>query len=175
MDTRRKDLVIYEIQTYLRELYKEGEAIPLITPDGIYGDLTAEAVRAFQRSEELPESGEVDFVTWERLTLRSRAIRTQNSPPESISPFDTLLSEAASISGDSFDLISITQIMLRALHVYDYLHISVNGKLDEATTDALKDFSARNKIDNPNGDLNKEVWNALAIAYSQYILKNPGE
>jgi peptidoglycan hydrolase-like protein with peptidoglycan-binding domain len=175
MDTRRKDLVIYEIQTYLRELYKEGEDIPLITPDGIYGELTAEAVRAFQRSEEIPDSGNVDFITWERLTLRSKAIRAKSTPPESISPFDMLLNEATSTRGDSFDLICITQIMLRALHTYDYLHVEVSGKLDEATSDALRDFSSRNEIYNPDGELNKEVWNALATAYSLYILKNPGE
>lgn len=175
MDTRRKDLVIYEIQTYLRELYKAGEDIPMITPDGIYGELTAEAVKAFQKSENLPESGEVDFFTWERLTFRSDVLRAKNALPECISPFDTLLKDARAKKGDSSDLIYIVQIMLRSLHLYDYLDIEISGILDPATSEALQDFSTRNGIDNASGELNKEVWDALAIAYSQYILKNPGE
>ncbi|MBR2431596.1 MAG: peptidoglycan-binding protein, partial [Clostridia bacterium] len=75
MDIRRSELVIYEIQSYLRELYKAGYELPLITPDGIYGSLTAEAVKAFQKSQGIAESGAVDYITWNRLVLESRRLR----------------------------------------------------------------------------------------------------
>ncbi len=175
MDIRRSDLVIYEIQTYLRELYKAGFALPMITPDGIYGALTAEAVRAFQREEGIAESGAVDFITWNRLVFEAQRAREIYSLPEKISPFDMLMYNAVIDKDDEYDIVYIIQVMLRALHVYDYDNVTVNGRMDQATTDAISDFSKRNGIDNPNGQITKEVWNALARAYSQYILKSPGE
>ncbi len=175
MDTRRNDLVVFEIQTYLRELYKAGYALPLITPDGIYGKLTTDAVRDFQRIEGLDQSGEVDFNTWNTLVFEANRIRSIYALPEKISPFDMLMLDGSSQKGDKFDLIYIIQIMLRALHVYDYQSVQINGVFDEATSDALDDFSLRNGINNQSGVITKEVWDALAIAYSQYILKNPGD
>ena len=175
MDIRRSDLVIYEIQTYLRELYKAGYDLPMITPDGIYGELTKEAVRDFQRMMGISESGNVDFITWNRLVLESRKVREIYDLPEKISPFDMLMYNASIDNDDEYDIVYIVQVMLRALHVYDYLNVTVNGKMDQATRDALTDFSSRNGIENPNGQITKEVWNALALAYSQYILKSPGE
>lgn len=175
MDTRRIDLSVMEIQTYLRELYKAGYALPLITPDGIYGELTADAVRDFQRIDGLEESGEVDFNTWSRLVFLTNRERMINAPPQKISPFDTLMFNAGVREGERSDVIYIIQIMLRALHVYDYLNVEVNGNFDRATSDALYDFGMRNKINAECGVITKELWDALAIAYSQYILKNAGD
>jgi len=47
---------------YLAEFYS---TIPSVTIDGIYGPSTADAVRAVQRTFELPVTGEVDFDTWD--------------------------------------------------------------------------------------------------------------
>lgn len=175
MDIRRSDLAVFEIQTYLRELYKAGYALPMITPDGIYGELTSDAVRDFQRAEGLDTSGEVDFNTWSKLVFEANRIRAIYSVPEKISPFDMLKLNAILQNGDEFDLIYIIQIMLRAIHVYDYLNIEINGVFDEVTADALDDFALRNGVSSEHGALNKELWDALALAYSQYILKNAGD
>ena len=120
MDIRRSDLVIYEVQTYLRELYKAGYALPMITPDGVYGELTAEAVQDFQRLMGITESGAVDFVTWNSLVRESRKVREIYALPEKISPFDMLMYSAIIDSDDEYDIVYIVQVMLRALHVYDY-------------------------------------------------------
>lgn len=175
MDIRQKNTVILEIQTYLRELYKAGYPLPLITPDGIYGELTRDAVRDFQRIEGLSESGDVDFNTWERLVFTAEKYRAIYTPAEKISPYDTLLYNGELSFGDESDLIYIIQIMLRALHVYDYSYLKVNGIFDGDTADALYDFGVRNNARVERGRINKELWDALAIAYSQYVLKNPGE
>ena len=175
MDIRQKNMVILEVQTYLRELYKAGYALPLITPDGIYGSLTEDAVRDFQRIEGLTESGAVDFNTWERLVFTAEKYREIYTPPEKISPYDTLLYSGELSLGDTSDLIYIIQIMLRALHVYDYSYIKVSGTFDEDTATALSDFGIRNNASTDRGKITKELWNALAIASSQYILKNAGD
>ena len=43
-------------------------AIPKITADGIYGPATAEAVRVFQKVFGLPQTGEVDYTTWYKIS-----------------------------------------------------------------------------------------------------------
>lgn len=43
-------------------------AIPRVTPDGIYGPRTADAVREFQSIFGLPQTGVVDFATWYRIS-----------------------------------------------------------------------------------------------------------
>ncbi len=172
MDIRRNELIIYEIQSYLRELYKAGYDLPMITPDGIYGELTREAVKDFQALEGLPESGNVDFITWQRLISRTKEARESYALPEQISPFDMLMYDAAVSEGDRFDIIYIIQVMLRALHTYDYIDVDVNGIYDIATKEALADFAARNSIDFSDGQITKELWDALARAYSYHTLKN---
>lgn len=48
--------------SYLAEFYN---TIPSVSIDGIYGPSTADAVRAVQRTFDLPITGEVDFDTWD--------------------------------------------------------------------------------------------------------------
>lgn len=55
---------IYELQTMLREISKKHRDVPLINPDGIYGEDTTNAVLQVQKIAGLPQSGEVDFNTW---------------------------------------------------------------------------------------------------------------
>ena len=43
-------------------------AVPSVTPDGIYGPATAEAVRTFQSIFGLPATGIVDYSTWYKIS-----------------------------------------------------------------------------------------------------------
>ncbi len=55
---------VRQIQQQLNRIARNYPAIPTVTADGIYGPATAEAVRAFQRIFNLPQSGIVDYPTW---------------------------------------------------------------------------------------------------------------
>ena len=55
---------VRQIQTQLNRIARNYPAIPAVTADGIYGPATANAVRAFQRIFNLPQTGIVDFPTW---------------------------------------------------------------------------------------------------------------
>ena len=52
------------MQEQLDEIATVYSAIPRVTPDGIYGSGTANAVREFQSIFGLPQTGVVDFATW---------------------------------------------------------------------------------------------------------------
>lgn len=55
---------VRQLQTQLNRIARNYPAIPTITPDGIYGPATAEAVRTFQRIFNLPQTGVTDYPTW---------------------------------------------------------------------------------------------------------------
>lgn len=59
---------VFEVQSALRALSTLNGAVrPRLVPDGIYGEETSAAVRAFQVWKSLPETGVVDFVTWQAI------------------------------------------------------------------------------------------------------------
>lgn len=56
---------IYDLQVCLRRIQQENDHPQPLVPDGIFGAETAEAVRAHQRQNGLPVSGQVDRATWD--------------------------------------------------------------------------------------------------------------
>ncbi len=63
-DTGSEVANVQYLLLYLSEFY---DTIPSIAVDGDFGEATANAVRSFQRTFELPITGTVDFPTWDIL------------------------------------------------------------------------------------------------------------
>lgn len=61
---------VRQLQEQLNLIGDYYTAIPALTVDGIYGERTAEAVRQFQRINNMPQTGVVDFSTWYRISDR---------------------------------------------------------------------------------------------------------
>lgn len=59
---------VRQMQEQLDEIATVYTAIPRVTPDGIYGTRTANAVREFQSIFGLPQTGVVDFATWYKIS-----------------------------------------------------------------------------------------------------------
>ena len=59
---------VRQMQEQLDMIATVYSAIPRVTPDGIYGQRTADAVREFQSIFGLPQTGVVDFATWYRIS-----------------------------------------------------------------------------------------------------------
>ncbi len=56
------------VQEQLDRVAQVYSNIPRITPDGIYGEKTANAVRQFQKVFNLPQTGKIDFRTWYKIS-----------------------------------------------------------------------------------------------------------
>ena len=67
---------IRSLQTMLRTIAHADETLLKLVPDGIYGPNTVQAVREFQRQNNLPVTGETDNATWNKLV----AVYTVQSP-----------------------------------------------------------------------------------------------
>lgn len=59
---------VRQLQTQLNRIARNYPAIPTITPDGIYGPATADAVRTFQSIFNLPQTGITDYPTWYEIS-----------------------------------------------------------------------------------------------------------
>lgn len=59
---------VLQIQEQLNKISTAYPAIPQITADGIYGEATANAVRIFQKTFGLPQTGVVDYPTWYKIS-----------------------------------------------------------------------------------------------------------
>ena len=68
------------VQFMLRELSHHYDSIVGAPPDGVWGDASAQDIRALQRASALPETGEVDKKTWNALAdAYSRAVRERDT------------------------------------------------------------------------------------------------
>ena len=59
---------LMQMQEQLNRISRDYPAIPRITPDGIYGQATADAVRTFQSIFGLPVTGVTDYSTWYKIS-----------------------------------------------------------------------------------------------------------
>lgn len=68
LDVGSSGLKVRQMQEQLNLIGEFYNAIPVLSPDGIYGERTAEAVRVFQKLFDLPQTGVVDFSTWYKIS-----------------------------------------------------------------------------------------------------------
>ncbi len=59
---------VRQIQEQLNLIGEFYSSIPVLIPDGIYGERTADAVKAFQKIFRLPQTGIVDYPTWYKIS-----------------------------------------------------------------------------------------------------------
>lgn len=59
---------VRQLQVQLNRIARNYPAIPTVTPDGIYGPATADAVRVFQGVFNLPQTGVTDYATWYEIS-----------------------------------------------------------------------------------------------------------
>lgn len=149
---------IRELQRFLHAIAYYNRRIPIIIPDGFYGKETAIAVRAFQREYGLPETGNTDLQTWNKIVSVFRSFVYAQPSAYNIFPSESfVLGE-----GDSGLLVFILQAMLNDLgERFDNMpHISVSGQYGKETANAVRAFQ-RNVNLPQNGRVNSATWNLL--------------
>ncbi|MGL5245379.1 MAG: peptidoglycan-binding domain-containing protein, partial [Sarcina sp.] len=68
LTTGSKGAPVKTIQEQLNRISKAYPLIPKQALDGIYGEKAREAVKVFQKVFNLPQTGEVDYATWYRIS-----------------------------------------------------------------------------------------------------------
>ncbi len=149
---------ILELQKYLYSISLFNDAIPQITPDGIYSSETAAAVRAFQKEYGLPQTGSTDPATWNKIVNVYKSYL--HSAPSAYHAFP---SQAYTIRrGDRGQVVYIIQAMLDSIaDSYDNMpHVKVCGDYDPETVNAIKEFQRTVGLPQ-SGVVDSGTWNML--------------
>ena len=149
---------IYELQTYLHAIALMDSSIPLVIPDGFYGNETVLAVKAFQRKYGLPDTGNTDSATWNKIVSVYRSY--QHSIPE---PYAVFPSEKYVCSkGDKGQVVYVIQSMLKDIGKrYDNApDVDVCGIYNDATSEAVSRFQRWCGLPQ-NGKVDSGTWNML--------------
>lgn len=72
-------LSVKVIQEYLAYIAEYDPDIPKITPDGSFGQQTLEAVEKFQEQYVLPVTGQIENLTWDKITQIYKSIYERNN------------------------------------------------------------------------------------------------
>lgn len=155
---------IRSLQTMLRVIAEHDPNYVSLIPDGIYGTETVRAVSVFQRSHGLPVTGITDQTTWEAIVAAYEPALIQQ---DAAYPLNILLNPNQVIrKGERHPNLYLAQSILTVLsQVYRSIGLpSLNGLLDEATSDALASFQALSGLP-MSGNLDKNTWKHLALQY----------
>ena len=129
---------IRELQTYLYGISLFDKRIPQVLPDGVYDKYTEQAVEAFQRAYGLPETGETDTATWDRIAAIYRDYLEKTPAAYHVFPSRSF----TVCEGDSGELVYIIQAMLwKVAGRFDNMpRVKVSGEFDGGTAKAVRFF-----------------------------------
>ena len=129
---------IFELQTYLHGLAHFYD-LPAVTPDGVYGENTASAVREFQQKNSLRPTGVTNTATWNAIV---QAYLADTAPPTaSFSIFPDGI--FAYTLGDRNSGVYLIQGLLQAIReqfLFSLPVLTSSGTYDTATQQAVQAF-----------------------------------
>lgn len=79
MRTGTRSFAVLVLQYMLGELHALYGNMADVTQSGVFDEATARAVREFQRANRLPQTGEVDLLTWNLLADQYNLLFTQEN------------------------------------------------------------------------------------------------
>ena len=159
---------IRELQGYLRLISAHYKNIPELKPDGYFGPLTTEAVRAFQQDFELPVTGIVDFQTWDRIYQVYLVLLYQKKPSLNMPAFP--IPNGVLKQGDSGSYVALMQVMINEIggRVNNIKQVSEVGSYGENTEENVRAIQKISRLPE-TGEINALTWNAIIRIYHAMI------
>lgn len=161
---------VRELQTMLRVLSIFDTRIPPLVSDGVLGEATVDAVRAFQSAYGLVPTGEVDCITWDTLTAAYNSTLLLQERGNAVYPL--VHPEILASLPLSVPLVEIVQVLLRAVstHIGFSTPVDITGRYDEGTASAIALLQGLYGLET-TGALDLPTWNVLAATYNLEMQK----
>lgn len=159
----------FELQKFLKKISENDPQINFLNTDGIYGEETAEAVRQFQQTRNLPVTGVADFETWEAIF--NEYLKLIELIDEAL-PFHVFPIEVIEIkTGDSGDAVVVIQLLLNKFSskYSNFNKVNVTGNYNNETADAVKNFQNVSMLDQ-TGTVNRHTWNEMVKLYRAFLI-----
>lgn len=163
---------VHNLQRMLRTLTNVHREIPLLSPNGIFGEETLEAVMIFQRLTGLPVNGTVDQRTWDALVEEHHRVSHLLAPPRTAALFPQ--GTAPIQPGQTTPLLYPIQGMLLALAgvLADLQSVPPSGVLDTGTAANFRRLQRWGSFPE-TGALDRDTWELLSHLYETFISRNP--
>lgn len=163
---------IWELQTMLRTLASLDWELPYLTPDGIFGETTLEAVMLFQKKAGLPVTGVVDEKTWDAISDAYYVAYRQLHPPKGTDLFP--FSSECIYPGQSTPMLLPIQAMFCALsHFLGDIHEQTPcGILDTETEENIRWLQRCGNLPE-TGALNSDTYDMLSRVYETFVARSP--
>ncbi len=155
---------IRSLQTMLRTISKNGAPIPPVVPDGIFGQDTEDALRAFQKHAGLSVTGKTDLDTWQALTKHHDRARVFSAPAE---PLHLILQPNQVIApGERNHHLNLMQAMFLVLgdHYAGVPKVRVTGIHDAETQAAVRWLRQAALLPDAT-EIDRDLWRHLAHLY----------
>ena len=161
---------VYILQYFLSVLAQFYDYIPFIEIDGIFGPKTKNAVIAFQKSKDLPQTGEVDDVTWNEIYREFRGIVTTvfegNVVPKTFIPFS---GTTLRLGSKGEEVTTLQQYINNIANIYPEISpVEVTGVYDEATMNAIMQYQKKFGL-RVTGNVDRITWNSIGGTYLDIV------
>lgn len=157
---------IESMQNMLRVLAMGDSRLLPVVADGIFESNTRAVVIAFQRRYGLPQTGEMNFATWEVLVdVYEKELILQRRATALLPIFNP---DQIIQAGEANYHMYLVQSILRTLHLVHgsgIPQVTINGILDPQTVAAVRKFQALSGL-RQTGEVDKNTWNNLARQYT---------
>lgn len=168
---------VQTIQIQLNRISRNFPAIPKIADaDGIYGQSTEDAVRAFQRVFGLEPSGIVGEPTWYRLSYIYTSVKRLAELDSEGLRYDEIQRNYPTElkEGDYGDAVRAFQYYLAVVGAYynSVPMLSITGEFDADTVQSLRAFQRIYGLPQ-TGIADRPTWNDLYRAYSGILESQP--
>lgn len=162
---------VYNVQEYLRVIAMTTEKFPPLIPDGIYGTQTEATVRVFQRENDLPETGEIDNDTWDKIIEVYTEVEAYRVAP----PATQLFPESSHVirPGDQAGFLFPIHAVIRGItkrfgNIPDF---EVSETHEGGVVDATKELLKRMDLPCDNG-IDVRCWNRLSRLYENLVSRD---
>lgn len=161
-------LPIHSLQTMLRTISYCKPGMPRVTPDGVFGEETLEAVMRVQREKGLPVTGRVNNETWDAIAAEYWTVLPLAAPPRPVRAFRD--QQFTVWAGRSCIHMYLVQSMFLALsHVLDEVEPApVNGRHTGPSVRNVTWLQRRAGLPE-SGSMDKAAWNYLVRVYDVFI------
>ena len=158
---------VRSLQTMLRTISFAYPFLPRLTPDGIFGERTLEAVMLFQREFFPPVTGQVNQATWDAIVSLYHQVVSRLTPL----PTRSFPSPEFSVApGEASVHLNLVQSMFcglsRVLNGVETCDVSgVNNAATEHNIKWIQHLNHRPET----GTLDQESWNTLSRLYTMFV------
>lgn len=159
---------VRNLQTMLRQIAFNDDRFPDVIVDGIFDEITRDAVVRFQTIYSLPQTGEVDIITFEEIVAAYNESLEKSQPPRRTG----IIAEADFIirQGDENEALYVIKAMIKNLAArFDNIkEVPITNLHDAEFVEVIQTIQMLSELE-PTGDIDRKTLDAITYLYETQV------